>query len=152
MIVTMDYRAHLIGVSKEASDYSGLSEEKYVVVPMLRTQADGQENLIFFECKLNGENIIVYIDTGKNVSYIHNPNSGYIIGESTDNPNTACVDAVIDVGNMSLSLSDIYEAKIPQYSDFTYPLAIELNSDQFLKNDIVITFDFINKNLIFFKR
>lgn len=152
MVVTMDYRARLIGVSNEALDCSGLSKEQYAVAPMLQTQTEGQENLIFFECKLNGENVIVYIDTGKNVSYIHDPNSEYIIGESTDKPNTACVDAVIDVGNLSLTLSNVYEANIPQYSDFAYPMAIELNSDQYLKNDIVITFDFINNNLIFFKR
>ena len=151
-VVTIDYRAHLIGVSEKALDYSGLPSERYVVVPMLHTQTEGQGNMIFFECKLNGENSIVYIDTGKNVSYIHNPKSEYMIGGSTDKPNTTCVDTIIDIGNISLTLPDVYEANIPQYSDFVYPVALELNSDRYLENDIVITFDFINDNLIFYKR
>lgn len=152
MVVTIDYRAHMIGVSEKTLDYSGLPKEQYAVVPILHTQTDGQESLVFFECKLNDENVIVYIDTGKNISYIHNPDSGYIIGASTDKPNTACVKAVIDVENMSLELQNVYEANLPQYSDFAYPVAMELNSDQFMKNDIIITFDFKNNNVIFLKR
>lgn len=151
-MITIDYRAHIIGVREGNLDYSGLSDEQYAVVPMKHTQMDGQENLVFFECEMNGENIIVYIDTGKNVSYIHNPESNYMIGTSTEKPDTACVDTVIHVGNISLDLHDIYEANIPQYNDFECPVALELNSDQLLGNDIVITFDFINENVIFFKR
>lgn len=151
-IITIDYRAHMIGVREGNIDYSGLSDKLYAVVPMKRTQTDGQENLVFFECGLNDEKVLGYIDTGKNVSYIHNPESGYIIGTSMEKPDTACVDAAIQVGNISLGLHNIYEANIPQYNDFECLVALELNSDQLLGNDIVITFDFINENMIFFKR
>ncbi len=151
-IVTIDYRAHMMGVSEETLDYTGLSKEEYAVVPMLHTQTDGQEKLVFFEGKVNDENILVYIDTGKNVSYIHNPGSTYIIGASTDKPNTVQVNTTLDVGNVTLELQDVYEAYIPQYDDFVYPVAVELNSDQFLQNDIVVTFDFIKNHVIFHKR
>lgn len=151
-IVTLDYRAHMMGVSEKTLDYSGLSKEQYAIVPILHTQIDGQENLVFFECKINDEDALVYIDTGKNVSYIHNPESMYMIGAGTNKPNTTQVHATIDVGNITLELQDVYEANIPQYDDFAYPVAVELNSDQLSKNDIVITFDFINNSVIFLKR
>lgn len=150
--VTIDYRARMVGVSKEPLHYEGLSKDQYAVVPMLHTQTKGQGNLVFFECKLNDENVTVYIDTGKNISYIHNSECKYTVGESTGKPDTDCVNVAMDVGGISLDLQNVYEAKIPQYSDFNYPVTIELNSDQFLKNDIVITFDFINRNIIFWKR
>lgn len=152
-VVTLDYRARLMGVSENAPDYSNLPQEKYAVVPILRTRTDGQENLVFFECEINGEKAVIYIDTGKNVSYIHDPNSGYIIGSNTDRaPNTPRANADIKVGEISFEVRGAYKAKITQYDDFDKTLAVELNSDQILKNDIVVTFDFINDQLIFFKR
>lgn len=152
-VVTLDYRARLIGVSENAPDYSDLPKEKYAVVPILRTDTEGQENLVFFECELNGEKAVIYIDTGKNVSYIHNPDSDYIVGSNTGSrPDTARADAVVNVGGFSFELKGAYEADIAQYDDFGTILGAELNSDQIARNDLVICFDFVNNNLVFFKR
>lgn len=151
-VVTLDYRAQIMGVRENAPDYSNFPKEKYAVVPILGTRTEGQENLVFFECEINGEKSIVYIDTGKNVSYLHNPDSGYIIGSSTDKPNTPRTDAVIEIGDISFGLNGAYEADIAQYDDFEATIGAELNSDQISKNDLVICFDFVNGNLVFFKR
>lgn len=149
--VTLDYRARLMGVSENAPDYSKLEKEKYAIVPIIRTDTEGQENLVFFECVLNGERRIAYIDTGKNISYIHNSGSGYMIG-GTDRPDSIRSDALIEIGGLSLELKGLYEANITQYDDFDSILAVELNSDQILKNELVICFDFVNNDLIFYKR
>ena len=151
-MITIDYRARKIAVSEETVNAIELSQSQYAVVPMLHTETEGHENLVFFECVLNDEKAVAYIDTGKNLSYIHNPDSEYIIGASTEKPNTPCRDTMINIGNISLELHDMYEANITQYDDFSYPTAIELNSDQFLKGDIILTLDFINNNVMFLKR
>lgn len=151
MIITLDYRAHKMGISNHV-DYNIIDSEKYLIIPILQTQSEGQENLLFFECKMNGETIIAYIDTGKNISYSHNPKSQYKIGESNKKPNTDMRSVNIDINNMLIKLDDVYEANMPQNYDFDYPVAIEINSDQFIKNDMVVTFDFINNYIIFYKR
>ena len=152
-VVTLDYRAQIMGVGEKAPDYSELPKEKYAVVPILRTGTEGQENLVFFECELNGEKAVVYIDTGKNVSYIHSLNSTYIIGSGTDKrPDTTKRDAKVKIGELSFEIKGAYEAGIAQYDDFEGTIAAEFNSDQFVKNDLVVTFDFIDDLIVFFKR
>lgn len=150
-LITLDYRARKIGISN-TSQYNLINSEKYTIVPILYTNRKGQEDLIFFECKLNGENIIAYIDTGKNISYIHNSSSEYIVGESTGKPQTNTTNATIMIDNISFHFSHLYEVNMPQNYGFNYPIAIEINSDQFIRNDIVVTFDFINNYIIFYNR
>ncbi len=151
-VVTVDYRAHKVGVGEQQIDYEKLVQDKYAVAPMLHTVTEGQENLVFFEAKVNGKDSVVYIDTGKNVSYIHNPDSEYVIGQSMAKPDSPCLDAELEVEDMTFSLHNVYEANVSQYDEFEYPVTLELNSDQLLKNDIVVTFDFINQKIILFKR
>lgn len=150
-LITLDYRAHKAGI-KSTADYKLENMDEYVAVPILNTKISGQEHLIFFACKVNGEDGIAYIDTGKNISYIHNADSDYIIGQSNEKPHTSTTDVDVIIGDMSLRLKGLYEANMPQGYDFDNPVMIEINSDQLSKNDIVVTFDFINGYVLFHDR
>lgn len=150
-LVTLDYRAHKAGV-RSTADYDLENMENYAVVPMLHTNIPGQESLIFFECRVNGRDGIAYVDTGKNISYLHNADSDYIIGQSSKKPKTAITDADIMIDGVTFRLSGLYEANMPQEYDFGHPVIIEMNSDQFIQNDIVVTFDFINGYVLFYAR
>lgn len=150
-LITLDYRAHKAGI-KSTADYNLTDMEKYTVVPILNTNISGQEHLIFFACKINGKDGIAYIDTGKNISYVHNPDSDYTIGQSNGKPQTTTTDTDVTIGDMTFLLHGLYEANMPQDYDFDNPVMIEINSDLLRKNDIVVTFDFINGYILFYDR
>ena len=146
-IITMDYTGRKVAVGNRPIDYSKLNMKKYVVLPLLKSKQDGQENLLFFEAKLNGKPITVYLDTGKNESYLHNPNSTY--SPSVAKSNTLSRDITIALNDMDLPLKGLLEAKLAQVTDLANPVTIELNSDQIKKNNLLVTIDLINQQIIF---
>ncbi len=146
-VITLDYTGRKIAMASHAIDYSKLDAKKYVVLPLLKSKQDGQDNLLFFEATFNGEPISVYLDTGKNHSYLHNPDSTYSPG--TGKPNTPKRDITIVLDDMKLPLHGVVEAKLAQVSDLPHPVIIELNSDQIKKNNLVITIDLISQHIIF---
>lgn len=146
-VITLDYTGRKIAVTSRAIDYSKLDANKYVVLPLLKSNQDGQDNLLFFEATFNGGPISVYLDTGKSLSYLYNPDSTYSPG--TGKPNTSKRDITITLDNMKLPLEGVVEAKLAQVSDLPHPVTIELNSDQIKKNNLVITIDLIRHRIIF---
>ncbi len=147
-VITLDYSGHRIAISDNPIDYNNLDTEKYEVLPLRISTSSNQESLPFFEAELNGEEIIVYLDTGKNYSYIYNPNA---IATMVDKPNNF-IDIPIKIGSMEMMLIDMVEINnMAQAEGLPLPTMIELNSDQLWKNNLLVTFDLIDQRIIFRK-
>lgn len=104
-IITLDYSGHRIAVSSNPIDYSKLNPDKYVVLQLHKTSSQGEEDLPFFEAEYNGEPVMVYLDTGKNYSYIYNPNSEYSMADKPKD----FLNVPIKIGNVEIMLYDIVE-------------------------------------------
>lgn len=145
-IITLDYAGHRIAVSSNPIDYTKLNSDKYVVLPLYKTTTEGQQNLPFFKAEYNNKSIIVYIDTGKNYSYLYNPDCKTSIG---DKP-VKLFDIPLKIGNMELILTKVTEVNnFKQGDGLPYPTMIELNSDQIWKCNLLVTFDLIEQKIIF---
>jgi hypothetical protein len=148
-IITLDYSRRLIEVSSNPIDYSKLDLNEYVVLQLHKTSSKGQEDLPFFEAEFNGKPVIVYLDTGKNYSYVYNPNCKFSM---TDKP-TDLFDVPIKIGDIEIMLDDVAEVNdLAQADGLPYPTMIELNSDQLWKCNLIVTFDLIEQKIIFRKR
>lgn len=147
-VVTLDYVGHRIAVSNNPIDYSKLDSNKYVVLPLYKTKSKGQQDLLFFEGEYNNKPIIVYLDTGKNHSYLYNPDCKSSIGEKP----TKFFNIPLKIGSMKLILNKVTEANnFAQAEGLPYPTMIELNSDQLWKCNLLVTFDLIKQKIIFCK-
>lgn len=145
-VVTLDYAKARYAVSGRPVDYDRLPAD-CIVLPLFRSTAKGQESLPFFEAQLGGEPVMVYLDTGKNYSYIDDPDTDYTI---TGKPGDF-QDVTLTVGDADLMLRDVAAANdMAQAQGLPYPTRIELNSDQIWKNNIVVTFDLISQKMILF--
>lgn len=144
--VTLDYRSRRAAVSDRPIDYAALGPD-YIVVPLLQSSEPGQRYLPFFMAEYEGQPVCVYLDTGKNHSYLHDP-EGPSMAEKPDPRH----EAVIAVGDMELVLRDIARADLAQAAGLPYPTMIELNSDQIWAHDLIVTFDLIEENIVFKKR
>lgn len=146
-VITLDYEGRKFAVTDRPIDYGKLDTKKYVALPLLKSNQGGMEHLLFFEAMLNEEPMIVYLDTGKNHSYIHSSNSSYSPG--TGKPDTLKKNITISLNDMRLPLNGVLEVNLAQVSDLPYPLIIELNSDQILLNNLLITIDLITQQIVF---
>lgn len=145
-VITLDYGGHRIAVSNNPIDYSKLDCNKYVVLPLYRTTHKGHEDLLFFEGEYNNKPIIVYLDTGKNYSYLYNPNCNNSIGQKP----TKLFNIPLKIGNMNLTLRNITEANnFEQEEGLPYETMVELNSDQIWKCNLLVTLDLIDQKIIF---
>jgi hypothetical protein len=144
-VVTLDYAGHRIAVSNNPIDYSKLDSNKYVVLPLYKTTSKGQQDLLFFEGEYNNKPMIVYLDTGKNHSYLYNPDCKNSIG---DKP-TKFFNIPLKIGSMELILNKVTEANnFAQAEGLPYSTMIELNSDQIWKCNLLVTFDLIEQKII----
>lgn len=147
-VITLDYAGHRIAISSKPIDYSKLNPDKYTILPLYKTTTKGQQDLPFFEAEYNNKQVAVYLDTGKNYSYLNNPDSNSLIG---DKPNKF-FDIPIKIGNMQMTLKEVTEAKnFAQVEGLPYPVMIELNSDEIWKCNLLVTFDLIEQKIIFSK-
>jgi len=147
-VITLDYAGHRIGISSNPIDYTKLEDDKYVVLPLYKATSEGQQDLLFFEAEYNNQPTIVYLDTGKNYSYLYNPDCSSSIG---DKP-TKYFDIPLKIGGLELTLKDITEANdIAQAKGLPYSTMIELNSDQIWKCKLLVTIDLIEQKIIFRK-
>lgn len=146
-VVTIDYYGNRIGIKDTPINYESLDKDKYVVLPLYKNV--GQENLPFFEANMDGEPIMVYLDTGKNYSFIQDSTSTLGIG---DKPKGFERDVDIYIDDMELKLKDVVGVgSLAQGESLPYPVMIELNSDQIWKSHLIVTFDLINQKIIFNK-
>lgn len=147
-VITLDYQGKRIAISDNPIDYTKLDLEKYIVLPLYRSTSMNQEHLPFFVVDYDGAPVVVYMDTGKNYSYVWNPESKLSIGEKPDR----YFDIPIKIGNMEITLQDIVEvSNIAQAEGLPYPTVFEMNSDQIWKNNLLVTFDLIEHKIIFRK-
>lgn len=103
--------------------------------------------MLFFKAEYNDKPVIVYMDTGKNYSYLHNPNSKNKVGNMSAN----LPDITLEAGDMDMVLKDLTEANIAQDDGLPYPTIIEMNSDQIWKCNLLVTIDLIDQKIIFRK-
>jgi len=147
-VVTLDYMGHRIGVSNNPIDYDNLDLDKYIVLPLYKTTSKNQDTLPFFKAQYNGKPIIVYLDTGKNYSYLYNPDSKTSMSEKPNN----FIDIPIIIGKIKMTLKDVSQINnMAQAEGLPFPTMVELNSDQLWKNDLLVTFDLIEQKIIFKK-
>ncbi|NMB00901.1 MAG: hypothetical protein GX971_05185 [Firmicutes bacterium] len=144
-VITLDYQGQRIAIRSNPINYDQLDPNKYIVLPLHRSTSRMQENLPFFEAEYKGSPVMVYMDTGKNYSYVLNPESGISIGERS----TSFVDIPVRIGSLNLTLQDVLEVNsIAQAEGLPFPTAIEMNSDQIWKSNLLVTFDLIEQKVI----
>ncbi len=146
-VITLDYAKRKIAINSQPIDYVSLDNDQYVVLPLLKTSNQMQENLLFFEASYQGEDIVVYLDTGKNHSFVHNPDSTYAPGAGR--PQKVIKKLTLQIQDMEVTLSDVYEANLAQAEGLPNSIYLELNSDQLLRNGMVFTIDLIEDKIIF---
>lgn len=147
-VITLDYKGQRIAVSSNPIDYTKLNPDKYVVLPLYHTTTKGQEDLPFFNATYENKPVMVYLDTGKNYSYVLDENGKY---SSNDKP-TDFTDTNLTIGSLDLKLNHMTRVNdLAQGESLPYPVMIELNSDQIIKNNLLITFDLIEEKIIFCK-
>ncbi|HEX2946310.1 MAG TPA: hypothetical protein VHT96_10190 [Clostridia bacterium] len=146
-VITLDYSGRKIAVGRKPVDYKALNSNKYVVLPLYKTTSRGKQDLLFFEAEYNNKPITVYMDTGKNYSYLHNPDSRNSVG----NTSADISGITLKVGNMEIIMNDLTEANIAQEDGLPYPTMIELNSDQIWKCNLLVTIDLIDQKIILSK-
>jgi hypothetical protein len=146
--VTLDYNNRRIAVGSRPIDYDDLTGD-YIVLDYCYSTSSGQGNLPFIEAEMSGEPITVYIDTGKNYSYLYDPESTLSI---TQKP-SQFTDVPINIGGVDFMLEEVAAVgDLAQVQGLPYPTMIELNSDQIWKNGLLITFDQISDKIIIRKR
>lgn len=144
-IVTLDYAGKRIAVSNKPIDYERLDTRKFIVLPLFTTSSPGQEFLPFFEAELNYQPVMVYLDTGKNHSYVLNKQSAQSIQQKPKE----FVDVPLKVGDYHLMLKDVVEVfDIASADGLPFPTGVELNSDQIWKLGLLVTFDLIENKII----
>ncbi len=147
--IALDYLGGKIAVSNRPIDYTKLDDTKYTVLPLLHSTDNGLWDLPFFQAEWNGESVMVFLDTGKNYSFVQNPDCSF----SSVGPPAGFTDISIKIGKMVLALKDMAQINdMSQAEGLPYPLRIELNSDQIIKNKLFVTLDLISQKIIFCKQ
>jgi hypothetical protein len=135
-VVTIDYKNKKIAVSNKALDYSRIKNDKYTVVPLIKSELDKEQDLLFVEGEVNGEKSTIYLDTGSSSSFYNfDDTQGEIevkIGEKT----------------YTFNSNDLIHDELGFQDEFKYPLSLAINSDLLKANHFVITIDKIQNNLI----
>lgn len=135
-VVTLDYKNKKIAVSNIALDYSKLNNDTYSIIPLLKSDLNKEQDLLFVEGEVNGEKITIYLDTGSSRSFYN-----------LDNIQSKFK---VKLGDKEYTFNgnDFLQEDIGFQDEFTYPLALAINSDLLKANHFVITIDKIHNNLI----
>ncbi len=145
--VTLDYAGHKIAVSRNPIDYTSLDPDKYTVLSLYRSTSRGQGDLLFFPVELDGKLAMAYLDTGKNYSYVYDPECGLSIMER---PPSGLKNVSLKLGGKEIMLKDVAQVNdLPQAQGLPYPTMVELNSDQIWKCKLIVTIDLIDQKIIF---
>lgn len=139
-IITLDYKHKKIAVSNEAIDYDKLQKDKYNVLPLLSSDADKENELLFFQGEVNGLKSTIYLDTGSSRSFINvEEGTGRVAG--------------IKMGNKMYQFSrrKLKNDKIGLQGHFEYPVRFAINSDILKTYHFVVTIDKIQNNLILYQ-
>lgn len=135
-VITLDYKNNKIAVSKKALDYSKLKNDKYTVIPLIKSNLNNEQDLLFIEGEVNGVKSTIYLDTGSSRSFC--------------NFDDTQAEMKIQLGEKTYTFSrnDFLQDEIGFQDEFKYPLTLAINSDLLKANHFVITIDKIQNNLI----
>lgn len=138
-VVTLDYKNKKIAISRTALDYSKLNNERYTVLPLIKSNESNEQDLLFFEGEVNGVKSTIYLDTGSSRSFINLDDAGKEIE--------------VKLGDKTYSFKSnkLRSDAIGFPDNFNYPLRLAINSDLLKANKMVITIDRIQDNLIITK-
>ena len=135
-VVTIDYEKEKIAISSKDLDYSKLQNEKYTILPLIKSNLANQQDLLFFEGEVNGEKCTIYLDTGSTRSFY--------------NLDAAGADIEVKLGEkiFRFKRNKLRQGEIGFPDKFRYPLKLAINSDLLKTNHFVIIIDRIENNLI----
>lgn len=135
-VVTLDYKNKKIAVSNKALDYSRLKNDKYTVIPLIKSALNNEQDLLFIEGEVNGEKSTIYLDTGSSSSFY--------------NFDAAPAEIKVQLGEKAYTFNskELIHSEIGFQDKFKYPLTLAINSDLLKANHFVITIDKIQNNLI----
>lgn len=133
-IITIDYKNGMFAIKNTPIDYNKLQNEHYTIFPLIKSDADRESSLLFFNEEVDGVMSTIYLDTGASRSFV---NTG-------DNKNTANV----KLGDKTYNFSNLMTDKIGFRGSFQYPLRFALNSDILKSQGLVVTIDGIENKLI----
>lgn len=135
-VTTLDYKNKKIAVSNKALDYSKLKNDKYTVLPLIISDLNKEQDLLFIEGEVNGEKSTIYLDTGSSRSFY--------------NFDDAQAEIKVKLGKKTYTFNsnELIHDEIGFQDEFKYPLSLAINSDLLKANHIVITIDKIQNNLI----
>jgi len=135
-VVTLDYKNKKIAVSNKALDYSKLKNDEYTVLPLIKSDLNNEQDLLFIEGEVNGVKSTIYLDTGSSSSFY--------------NFDDAQAEIEVKLGKKTYTFNSnkLIHDKIGFQDEFKYPLSLAINSDLLKANHFVITIDKIHNNLI----
>lgn len=135
-VVTLDYKNKKIAVSSKALDYSKLQNEKYTVLPLIKSNLNNEQDLLFFEGEVNGEKSTIYLDTGSSRSFFNLDDVG------------AEIEVKLGEKTFTFNSNKLRYDEIGFQDKFKYPIKFAINSDLLRADHFVIIIDKIQKNLI----
>ncbi len=135
-IITLDYKNKKIAISDNSIDYNKLEKDNYIILPLIKSNASNEGDLIFFEGDVNGKKSTIYLDTGSSHSFVN----------LEDNNKTTVTE--VTLGGELFEFKRIRKSEIEFSGSFEYPLRLAINSDILKSNNFVITIDKIQNNLI----
>lgn len=135
-VVTLDYKNKKIAVSNKALDYSKLKDDEYTVLPLIKSNLDKEQDLLFIEGEVNGKKSTIYIDTGSSRSFYNFEDAQ---GE---------IEVKLGKKAYKFNSNKLMHSEIGFQDKFKYPLNFAINSDLLKANHFVITIDKIQNSLI----
>ena len=135
-VVTLDYKNKKLAISNKALDYSKLTNEEYTVLPLIKSNLNNEQDLLFFEGEVNGEKSTIYLDTGSSNSFFNFADAG------------AKIEVELGEKMYTFKSNELIQDEIGFQDEFKYPLTLAINSDLLKSNDFVITIDKIQNNII----
>jgi len=107
-----------------------------IVLPLIKSNLNNEQDLLFFEGEVNGEKSTIYLDTGSSSSFFNHVDAG------------AGFEVKLGPKTYTFKNNDLIHDEIGFQDEFKYPLNLAVNSDLLKANHFVITIDKIQNNLI----
>jgi hypothetical protein len=145
--ITLDYQNKKIAVSEKPMPNEALQNSHDAVVPLL-IPPERHRDLIYLMGKVNGQETVIYLDTGSSASFIDPKmlDKNDIIKE---NKHSIARDIKFYINGFDFVVSRMRIRELRRGMDFKYPVGARLGSD--VLKDFLITIDKITNRIIFHK-
>jgi hypothetical protein len=143
--LTLDYRSGKVGVTT-ASLPKNLDRNLYLIADLI-DPPKSQGHILYARAKLNGHEVIVYFDTGYNVSFI-DPSfaKGLARVERPGKFKVVRERVPLELGGHTIIIDELRESPISRGSGFDLPVALVLGSD--VLSRFIVTIDIRTKMLV----